>query len=116
MAHLKAGKLRPLAITSPKRSPYFPDIPTFLESELDFEAPVSWAGLFAPAGTPSAIIDKLYHAMAVGLKDKAVTERLHAIGRDTSTIGVSPAEFAVILQKDLAKWPKTIRELGIRGG
>ena len=116
MAHLKSGKLRPLVITGAKRSRFFPEIPTFLESGMDFETPVSWAGLFAPAGTPSAIIDRLYRAMSAVLKDGAMEERVHAMGRETSTIGISPAEFDVIFRKELAKWPKEIRDLGIRGG
>ena len=116
MAHLKTGKLRPLVITGTKRSQFFPEIPTFLESGLDFESPVSWAGLFAPAGTPAAIIDRLYSAMYVAIKEKAMTERLHEMGRETGTIGIPPEEFDIIFRKELAKWPKTIRELGIRGG
>lgn len=113
--HLKSGKLRAVAITGAKRSRFFPDLPTVLESGLDFEG-VSWAGLFAPGGTPPAIIDKVYRAMSAALKDDAMNERLTSMGRDTSTIGISPAEFDVIFRKELAKWPKAIRELGIRGG
>ncbi|MBI4292509.1 MAG: tripartite tricarboxylate transporter substrate binding protein [Betaproteobacteria bacterium] len=116
MVHVKSGKLRTLAISAAKRSPFLPDVPTFRESGLDFETPISWAGLFAPAGTPEEIIEKLYQGMTFALRDKGVLDRLHAMGRDTSTTGVSPAEFARILQEDLAKWPKAIRELGIRGG
>lgn len=113
--HVKSGKLRPLAFTGAKRSPFYPDVPTLLESGLDFEG-VSWAGLFAPAGTPSAIIDKLYLGLTVVLKDKEVNQRLTAMGRDTSTIGVTPTEFKAILHRDLVKWPEEIRGFGIKGG
>ena len=113
--HLKSGKLRPLAFTGGKRSPFYPEVPTLKESGLDFEG-VSWAGLFAPAGTPSAIIDKLYRALVTVFKDKEVNQRLTTMGRDTSTIGVTPAEFKAILQRDLAKWPGEIRGFGIKGG
>ncbi|MBI2319770.1 MAG: tripartite tricarboxylate transporter substrate binding protein, partial [Betaproteobacteria bacterium] len=113
--HLTSGKLRAVAITGAKRSRFFPDLPTVLESGLEFEG-VSWAGLFAPAGTPPAIIDRIYGAMSGAIKDNAMQERLTAMGRDTSTIGIPPAEFEVLFRKELAKWPKAIRELGIRGG
>ena len=113
--HVKSGKLRPLAFTGAKRSPFYPDVPTLLESGLDFEG-VSWAGLFAPAGTPSAIIDKLYLGLTAVFKDKEVNQRLTAMGRDTSTIGVPPAEFKAILRRDLVKWPEEIRGFGIKGG
>lgn len=115
-AYLKSGKLRALAINGARRSRFFPDIPTFLESGVDFEGVVSWAGVFAPAGTPSAIIDRLYGGLSAAIRDEAMTERLHAMGRDTSTIGIPPAEFDLIYRKELAKWPKAIRDLGIRGG
>ena len=113
--HLKSGKLRPLAFTGAKRSPFYPDVPTLLESGLDFEG-VSWAGLFAPAGTPSAIIDKLYLGLTAVFKDNEVSQRLTAMGRDTSMIGVPPAEFKAILHRDLVKWPEEIRGFGIKGG
>ena len=115
MAHVKSGKLRPLAITGPTRSRFFPDIPTAAESGLDLDS-VTWAGLFAPAGTPSAIVDRTYRAASVVLKDPAMIERLHSMGRQAIGIGIPPAEFDAFFRKELAKWPKTIRELGIRGG
>ena len=115
MAHVKSGKLRALAITGAKRSRFFPDIPTASESGVDFEG-VTWAGLFAPAGTPSVIIDRIYGAISVALKDDTMVERLISMGRDPTGIGIPPAEFDIFFRKELAKWPKAIRDLGIRGG
>ena len=115
MAHMKAGKLRPLATTGTRRGRFFPDVPTAIESGVELEG-VNWAGLFAPAGTPGAIIDRIYAAMSVALKDDAMVERLISMGRETAGIGIPPAEFDIFFRKELAKWPKTVRDLGIRGG
>lgn len=113
-AQLKAGKLRPIAITGEKRSPFLPEIPTVLESGLDFEG-ITWAGLFAPAGTPSAVIDKIYGALAVVLKDESMKQRFASMGQDTSGMGMTPAEFAIFYKKELTKWTRAIKEMNIRG-
>ena len=115
MAHLKTGKLRPLVITGAKRSQFFPEVPTFLESGLDFESPVSWAGLFAPAGTPSAIIDRLYSALFTILKDNTMKEHFISQGREPiGGVGMPPAEFEVFFKAELAKWTKAINDFNIR--
>jgi len=114
MAQMKAGKLRPIAITGDKRSRFLPEIPTVLESGLDFEG-VTWAGLFAPAGTPNAIIDKIYGALAVVLKDESMKQRFTSMGQDTTGMGMPPGEFAIFFQKELAKWTKAIKEMNVRG-
>ena len=111
---LKAGKLRPIAITGDKRSPFLPEVPTVLESGLNFEG-ITWAGLFAPAGTPSAVIDKLYSGLAVVLKDDVLRKRFTSIGQDTSGMGMPPAEFAVFFKKQLDHWTKAIKAMNIRG-
>ncbi len=111
---IKAGKLRPIAITGDKRSQFMPEIPTVLESGVDFEG-VTWAGLFAPGGTPSAVIDKIYSGLAVVLKDPAMKKRFVSMGQDTTGMGMPPAEFAVFYKKELSKWTKAIKEMNIRG-
>ena len=111
---LKAGRLRPIAVTGEKRSPYLPEIPTVLEAGLSFEG-ITWAGLFAPAGTPSAVIDKLYGNLAVVLKDDALRKRFASIGQDASLMGMPPAEFEIFFKKQLAHWTKAIKDMGIKG-
>jgi tripartite-type tricarboxylate transporter receptor subunit TctC len=114
LGHLQSGKLRALAINGTERSKVLPDIPTALESGLDYEG-ITWAGLFAPAGTPRVIIDKLYSAMSIVLKDDEVKARFISRGREPSGgVGMPPAEFDAFFKAELAKWTKAIKELNIR--
>ena len=114
LGHLQSGKLRALAINGTERSRVLPNIPTALESGLDYEG-ITWAGLFAPAGTPPAIIDKLYSAMSTVLKDDAMKARFISRGREPSGgVGMPPAEFDAFFKAELAKWTKAIKELNIR--
>jgi len=113
LAQLRAGKLRPLAVTSLKRDPLLPDVPTVLESGLDFEI-VAWTGLFAPAGTPSAVIDRLFGELSIVLKADSVKERIASLGYDTSEMGIPPAEFSSFVRASIGKWAKVTRDLNIR--
>jgi len=111
---LQSGKLRALAINGRERSRFLPDVPTGLESGMDYEG-ITWAGLFAPAGTPRPVIDKLYSAMSFVLKDNPMKERFVAQGREpTGGVGMPPAEFEIFFKAELAKWTKAIRDLNIR--
>jgi tripartite-type tricarboxylate transporter receptor subunit TctC len=114
IGQLQAGKLRALAINGRERSRFLPDVPTALESGMDFEG-ITWAGLFAPAGTPRAIIDRLYGAMSIVLKDNPMKERFVSQGREPiGGVGMTPAEFDVFFKTELAKWTKVIKDLNIR--
>ncbi len=114
LSQLRAGKLRAIAIASSTRSAFMPEIPTVLEATgIDFEAN-TWAGLFAPAGTPAAVIDKLYGALHIVLESDFVKSRSIAQGRDARGMGMPPAEFAAIHRADVAKWTKVLHELKIR--
>lgn len=113
LPQLKAGKLRALAVTGATRSQFAPDIPTVKESGIDFEG-VSWTGLYAPAATPQPILDKLYAAFAVVLKDPAMKERIMNTGYETTWNGMPPAEFAAFHKADLSKWTKVIKDIGIK--
>lgn len=115
LAQLRAGKLRALAVTSLTRSPFLPNIPTVSESGLDFEVGEgvpSWTGVFAPAGTPEAIIEKLYSELSIVLRSDSVKERYASLGYGTS--GLSPAEFGVAHKAEIAKWTKAIKDLNLR--
>lgn len=112
LAQLRAGKLRALAITSLKRSALLPDVPTVAESGVPNFEVVPWTGLFAPAGTPAAIVDRLYSEMALILKRDDVQARFTSLGLNIS--GMPPAELAALLKADVAKWRSLLRGLNIR--
>lgn len=113
LPQLKAGKVRGLAVTGATRSQFMPEIPTVKESGTDFEG-VSWTGLYAPAGTPQPILDRLYAVFAAAVKEPAMNERILNTGYETTWNGMPPAEFAAFHKADLAKWTKVIKELNIR--
>jgi len=115
LPHLRAGKLRPLAVTSARRSAVLPEIPTLAESGLANYEFMMWTGLFAPAGTPRPIIDKLYGEMSIALKSDSLRERFASLSYETSgMVGMPPAEFEVFFKAELAKWTKAINDFNIR--
>jgi len=106
------GRLRPLAVTSPKRLAAFPDVPTVAESGYPgFEA-ATWSGLVAPAGTPKSIIDKLN---AAANKALATTEMKTRLAEEGSTpLGGTPQQFAGYIKSENAKWGAAVRDAGIK--
>jgi tripartite-type tricarboxylate transporter receptor subunit TctC len=110
--HIKEGTLRALAVTSGKRSPIVPDVPTLAESGLDDQETELIIGAVAPAGTPTAIIDRLSRELAriVALPD--VQERLAALG--FSPVGSGPEELGAQIRSDIDRWGKVVHELGIK--
>jgi tripartite-type tricarboxylate transporter receptor subunit TctC len=113
MEHVKSGKLKALAVTSKKRMPSLPNVPTIDESGYPGYELLSWIGLLAPAGTPADVVQKLYEASASALKQPDVKAQLAAI--DTEAVGSSPQEFTAFLTKDVAFWEKVIQEAGVKG-
>ena len=102
-----AGKLRPLAVSSIKRSFAAPNIPTLAESGVvDYDAS-SWFGLFAPAGTPSAVINKLNEAAVFAVKTPEVSATLKTVGADS--IGSSPAQFDTFFRAEVKKWAEVVK-------
>ena len=112
MPHVRAGRLRALAVSSAKRSPSVPELPTIAEAGVPGFAVDQWYSLFAPAGTPKEIVAKLYGEIAKAVANADTRERLLAMGLDP--VGMPPDEFAVYLKSETAKWGKLIREAGIR--
>jgi tripartite-type tricarboxylate transporter receptor subunit TctC len=112
--HVKAGKLRALAITSAARHPLLPDVPTFNESGLPGVELENWTGLMVPAGTPAAIVDKVAASAIRALKLKDVSERVAALG--FAPTGLGPAAFADILKKDVARWREIVKTRNIQPG
>lgn len=111
LPHIQAGQLRGLAVTSPKRSPAAPDLPTMIEAGVpDFQA-VIWQGFSAPAGTPRAVIDKLNAAARQALQAPEVVERFKALGAER--VGSSPAQFDKLVRAEMVRWADVVKKSGV---
>jgi tripartite-type tricarboxylate transporter receptor subunit TctC len=111
IAFIRADKLRPLAVCTLKRSDALPDIPTVSDFVPGYEAS-SWFGMAAPAGTPTAIVDKLNREVNAGLADPTIKARLDDMGG--MGLAGSPADFGKLIVAETAKWGKVIRDAGIK--
>jgi tripartite-type tricarboxylate transporter receptor subunit TctC len=109
--HIKAEKLRALAVTGGKRWPQLPDVPTFAELGIQGYETYNWFGILAPRGTPGAIIGRLNRELVAVMQEPAVQEWMRSRGAEPATS--SPEEFAVYIRKDLAKWARLVKEVGI---
>jgi tripartite-type tricarboxylate transporter receptor subunit TctC len=108
--HVKAGKLRALAVTTAARSSVAPDVPTLAESGLPGYELSSWQAVFAPAGTPPAIVERLFTEISRILKMPDVAKRLGDLGLDLS--GMPPAELAALVKSDVPRLGKVVRDSG----
>ncbi len=109
--HVKKGSLKALGVAQPKRARQLPDVPTMAEQGMPgFDAGI-WIGLFAPAGTPAAVVDKLSKTADAALKTDAVVKALDAQGIDP--IGSTPAEFAAFIRDDVTKWSDVLNKAGL---
>ena len=112
LPHVKAGKLRALAVSSLKRSPSAPEIPPVAESGLPgFEVSV-WFGVLAPAATPKPILERLNQVLVKALQAPDVRERLASQGAEP--VGNTPEQFTQQMKRDLAKWAKVVKDADIR--
>jgi tripartite-type tricarboxylate transporter receptor subunit TctC len=112
LPHVKAGKLRALAVTTAKRSAVVPDVPTLAESGLPGYELSSWQAVFAPAGTPKPIIDRLYAEISKILQMPDVQKRLSELGLDLS--GMPPQELAALVKADMPRLGKIVKESGAK--
>ena len=112
LPHIRAGKLRALGVTTLKRSPIFPELPTIAESGLPGFEVNQWSGLLAPAGTQRGIVQKLYEAASAALRAQDVKAGLVAQGFEP--VGSSPEQFGAYIAAEIAKWSEVIRKAGIR--
>jgi tripartite-type tricarboxylate transporter receptor subunit TctC len=109
--HIKAGKLRPLAVTTAKRLDVLPDVPTVADFVPGYEAS-GFAGIGAPKNTPAGIIDLLNKELNAGLADARIKGRIEELGG--TVLGGTPAEFGTILTEAVDKWAKVIKFAGIK--
>ena len=112
MPHVRSGKLRAIAIATPKRHPDFPDVPTFAEQGLPDYSINSWYSLHAPAGTPREIVNRLHAEVVEVLKLPDVVERLKTLNADPG--GMPPAEFDAFVRAELQRYGDVIRKAGIK--
>ena len=109
---IRAGRIRPLAVTTSKRSASLPEVPTIAEAGLTgFDAP-AWNGVLVPARTPRPVIAQLHAEIVKDLKLPDVLERITALGFEP--VGNTPEEFGVFLKAELAKWAKVAKEIGAK--
>jgi tripartite-type tricarboxylate transporter receptor subunit TctC len=111
--HIKAGKLRPLAITSAKRSPMSPDIPTFAEAGLSGLVAENWWGVFLPAGTPKPVVDAYYAGLVKIMADPDLKERFAGLGVEAHAS--TQDEFKAFLAAENAKYAKLVADNNIKG-
>jgi tripartite-type tricarboxylate transporter receptor subunit TctC len=108
IGHIKEGRIRALAISSAKRSPLLPDVPTLDELGVKGYEAATFTGIFAPAATPPAIVQKLSAALAKALAQPAVRERYQSMG--VEVIDMSQPKFAAYVREDFQKWQKVARD------
>ena len=109
--HLQAGKIRGLGVTTAKRTPALPNVPTIADSGLPGYAVSGWYGIVAPRGTPKAAIDKLHAAVLVAVRQPDIRDKLLGVGVEATE--VSPAEFGRLIDTDIVRWNKVAKPLNI---
>ena len=112
MAHIKAGKLRPIGVSSLTRLPLFPDVPTLDETGFPKFESATYYGLLAPAATPRAIITRLHTELVKIIQSPESKERLASVG--AIPVADTPEQFADMLRRDVAKWSRIIKEHNIK--
>ena len=114
LPHVKTGKVRAIAVTSARRSPAVPDVPTVAESGVPGYEAIAWQGLVAPAGTPRPIITRINAEFVKVLKQPDTIAKLNEQGYET--VASTPEFFAQHIRTELVKWTKVIKAAGIKGG
>lgn len=112
LPHMKAGKLRGLAVTSRERSALVPELPTMQQAGVPGYEATIWTGMLAPARTPQAIVTKLNSSILQVMQTREVSDRFAALGADSTTS--TPAAFGKFISDEIVKWAKVIKEAGVR--
>ena len=110
MPHVKAGRLRALAVSTPQRSPDLPDVPTVAEAGVPGYEATLWLNLAAPGGTPPAIVQRLHGETVKALQDAELRKSFRSAGVEASPLG--PQELAVFMRAEYEKWGRVVRETG----
>jgi tripartite-type tricarboxylate transporter receptor subunit TctC len=110
--HIRSGKIRPLGLTSSKRSAQLPDVPTIAEAGVPGYQAVIWNGVLAPAGTPKTILERLSRDVAETMRSPEASKRFAALGAET--IGSTPQEFATFLRAEIVQYAKVIKAAGLK--
>jgi tripartite-type tricarboxylate transporter receptor subunit TctC len=111
IGQVRAGQVRALAVTGPRRSPLLPDVPTMAEAGLPGAENTSWGAVLVPAGTPGAAVERLGAAVREAVGVPAVRERMAQAGADAAAS--SPAELAALMRRETERWGKVVKEAGI---
>ena len=111
LEQLRAGTIKAITVSTTRRSEDLPDVPTMIEAGLDGFDVSSWAGLWAPAGTPDAIVEKLNEAATAALEDAGVADQFGQVG--IAVQPTSPADFDAFVRADAAKWKRVVQEANI---
>ncbi len=111
-AQIKSGKLRPLAVTTGKRSALLPDVPTAAEAGVKGYELTTWYAVWAVKGTPQPIIDKMYQEIAKALQSPEI--KLVWDGQGAALGGMPPAEFAALVKQEIARWGKVVKDANIK--
>ncbi len=112
MGQIKGGAVRPLAVSSLKRTPSLPDVPTFDELGLKGYESIGWYGVIAPAGTPPDIVAKLNEAFVATLNEPEIAERIRSVGSEPTPM--TPAQFDAFIKAETKKWAGVIKSAGIK--
>ena len=112
LPHIKSGRVRALGVGSPKRSALVPDVPTIAESGVKGYDAYSWAGVFAPAGTPKEMVAKVNADIVKALSEPEVKKRLLEAGAEAAP--GTPEQFGAFLKAEIAKWAKVVKDANIK--
>ena len=112
MSYVQAGRLKAYAVTSAKRSPTLPDLPTVAEAGVPGYEAIGWFGLLAPAATPKAVVNRLSADANAALREPDVVQKMLVLGAEPA--GNTPERFAAFIGDDQGKWSKLMRERGIK--
>ena len=111
-AHVKSGRLRPLAVAAPRRDPQLPDVPTMKEAGIDGVEVVVWYGVLAPAATPKEIVQTLSSAVVRATRDPDTRRRL--LEQGAVPVGSTSEEFSKVLREEVARWAEVVKISGAR--
>ena len=112
LPYIKSGRLRSLGLTSPRRSPLMPDLPTISEAGLKGFEVNTWYGILGPAGLPKDVVVRLHSAILKGIENPAMRERMIDQGLDI--VGSTPEQFAKVIAEEKEKWAKVVQQSGAR--